>query len=187
MMGNLRAASLPMRRRSARGFTLVELMVAITIVGILMAIAIPSFQQATLSSQLRTTANNLLAATILARSEAIKRNAIVQLCPSADSITCVGTWEQGWIVSCPTNDNIMCATGGASRLILQVEAAAGSGIRVIAQGGASVVNFNPTGAALTTQTFKICRQTPLGKQERMLTISAMGRGSITRTATGICP
>ncbi|WP_279330984.1 GspH/FimT family pseudopilin [Solimonas fluminis] len=175
------------RKEPARGFSLMELLITIAVIGILMGIAIPSFRQAALASELRATANSLLVATVAARSEAIKRNAVVALCPSSNGSSCGGTWEQGWIVSCATSDNINCTAGGSNRLVLQAEGSAAAGVRVIAQGGATTLNFDPTGAAATAQVFKICRERPLGNQERVLTLTATGRGSITKTTTGACP
>lgn len=58
----------------ARGFTIIELMITLTVAAILLAIAIPSFNYLTVSSKLTTTANNLVNALGVARSEAIKRN-----------------------------------------------------------------------------------------------------------------
>lgn len=173
--------------RSVQGFTMVELLMALAISAILLMVAVPSFQGAVLSSQLRTAANNLLVASVAARSEAIKRNAVVELCPSANGSTCGGAWEGGWIVSCLSSDNTTCAAGGTSRLVLHAEGSAGPGIKVIAQGGATSLSFQPSGAAATAQTFKICRQNPLGGQERVLVLTGTGRGSITRTTTGTCP
>jgi type IV fimbrial biogenesis protein FimT len=78
-----------------RGFTLIELMVTISIMAILLMIAVPSFQNATLGSKLSSFANGLVASAHLARSEAIKRNADVTLCVSNSDGTDGGSggWE----------------------------------------------------------------------------------------------
>lgn len=81
----------PAAQRS-RGFTLIELMVTITVAAVLLTIALPSFVNTTLNSKLRATANNLSAAVMLSRSEAIKRNAATQLCPSDNDSSCSGDW-----------------------------------------------------------------------------------------------
>ncbi|RAO75447.1 GspH/FimT family pseudopilin [Dyella jiangningensis] len=62
------------------GFTIIELMVALTVAGILLVIAIPSFRQLTLSSRLTTATNDVVAAINVARMEAVKRNAGSQFC-----------------------------------------------------------------------------------------------------------
>lgn len=63
-----------------RGFTLVELMITLTVAVILIMIAVPSFRNITLSNKLTTTANDIVGAINMARMEAIKRNANTQLC-----------------------------------------------------------------------------------------------------------
>lgn len=105
-----------------RGFTLIEMLVVITISAILVALAIPSFERASRSSQVSSAANALLAALDVARSEAIRRNVIVTVCRSLNPNADVGTancssaadgnypdndWASGWIVIAknPNNGN----------------------------------------------------------------------------------
>ncbi|HEV8331140.1 MAG TPA: GspH/FimT family pseudopilin [Steroidobacteraceae bacterium] len=162
-------------RKAATGFTLVEAMMAITIMAILMAIAVPSFKDASLSSQLRASANDLAASVYLARSEALKRNTVVTLCMSSNGATCAasGGWEQGWIV-----------LSGAA---LTAHPAAPTGQRIRA-GGITSLSFQPTAVGATAATFTVCRATPrVGREERVVTIDATGRPWITRTTNASCP
>jgi type IV fimbrial biogenesis protein FimT len=94
------------RRNRARprdtGFTIVELMITLSVAGVLLAIAVPSFNQMIVANRLATQANEIVAAVSLGRSEAIKRNASVTLCrvPRSDSTACAagsGNWEN-WII-----------------------------------------------------------------------------------------
>ena len=84
------------------GFTLIELMLSVALVGILLSIAIPSFQSVIQRNRATAQANNLLVAFNLARSEAIKRGEATQICPSSDSDppNCTGgtDWRVGWLV-----------------------------------------------------------------------------------------
>lgn len=57
------------------GFTLIELMVAITIVGILLSVGLPAMRDMLLNQKLRTAASDMHLSLMFARSEAIKRNA----------------------------------------------------------------------------------------------------------------
>lgn len=89
-------------RPHSAGFTLVELMITLSVAGVLLAIAVPSFNQMVVANRLVTQANEIVAALSLARSEAIKRNASVTLCrvQDTDGTACVagrGNW-QNWIV-----------------------------------------------------------------------------------------
>jgi type IV fimbrial biogenesis protein FimT len=76
-------------KQSLRGFTLIEMMVTIAVMAILLSLAVPSFRESALTSQLRSASTDLLSAANLARSESVKRRAIVTLCVSnADQTAC---------------------------------------------------------------------------------------------------
>lgn len=82
------------------GFTLIELVVTVSLLGILLTMAVPNFTTLVKNSRLSTQANDFIIAANLARSEAIKRNLNVVICRSADGASCAnsGGWEQGWVV-----------------------------------------------------------------------------------------
>jgi len=61
-----------------RGFTLVELLVTLVVAGLLLAVAVPSFNRLMVSSRLTTFANELVGRLALARTEAVKRGYTVQ-------------------------------------------------------------------------------------------------------------
>jgi type IV fimbrial biogenesis protein FimT len=89
-------------RARGAGFTMVELMVTVAVASILLAVAVPSFNQMIVSGRLTAQANELVTALSLARSEGIKRNANVTFCRAATSnstvcVTQAGNW-QNWIV-----------------------------------------------------------------------------------------
>jgi type IV fimbrial biogenesis protein FimT len=166
------------RVRALRGFTLIELLVTIAIVGVLLALAAPSFSDASLASKLAASANRLSASAILARSEAIKRNIPVILCASADGSTCAasGGWEQGWIVKTATT-------------VLLAEQAAPGGFKITEASVTPLItlSFQPTGVGTTQATFKVCRATPsVGTQERTVAINATGRTFVKKETSGTC-
>lgn len=82
------------------GFTLVELMITLFIVGILVSVGVPSLKSFMQSNQLVAATNELISALHVARSEAIKTNSRVTICSSDDGATCSGDddWTDGWIV-----------------------------------------------------------------------------------------
>ncbi|QDI03104.1 prepilin-type N-terminal cleavage/methylation domain-containing protein [Xanthomonas cerealis pv. cerealis] len=88
----------PEQRRLAvsrlRGFTLVELMVTVAVLAIIMALAFPSFTMLIRSNRLTSTANELVAALQVSRSEAVRLNGGVSLCRSDNGSTCAsgGDW-----------------------------------------------------------------------------------------------
>lgn len=158
------------------GFTLVELMVTIAVMAILLMIAVPSFIDLVLGSKLGAYANNFAASAYMARSEAIKRNAVVTLCVSSNGTSCAaGGWEQGWIVR---------ATDGT---VVQHQQALPSGFKGSEAGGATSVAFQPSGVGAAFVQLTICRATPsVGTQERVVTISTTGRPTVTKTTAGVC-
>jgi|GEM_PF-58520 len=86
--------------RLRNGFTLLELIVTLSITAILIAIALPSFRD-TLDRQRVTTALHLLSAQFAqARSTAIIRSEVVSVCPSRGDGRCRedGDWSEGWIL-----------------------------------------------------------------------------------------
>ena len=84
----------------ARGFTLIEMMIALVIVGIAISIAMPSFRTLVVDTRMTASANDILGALKLTRSEAVKRNTRVTMCNSSTGTACAatGNWHAGWIV-----------------------------------------------------------------------------------------
>ncbi len=124
----------------ARGFTLIELMVAITVLGVLLMLGLPSFMEMIQNTQVRTAAEGILDGLQVARSEAVRRNAHTQF------VLGPGT---GWTVSeiNPPTSGLACAViatiqsrsagEGSQRATVSVTGATGP--------GASSVTFTPTG------------------------------------------
>jgi type IV fimbrial biogenesis protein FimT len=91
----------PIAARPDGGFSIIELMVAVTVVGMLAAIAVPAMRSFLQNDRQWTQSSSLVQALNAARSESIKRDAAggVLVCPSTDGLTCNGTsWAQGWVV-----------------------------------------------------------------------------------------
>ncbi|WP_426689343.1 GspH/FimT family pseudopilin [Rhodanobacter ginsengiterrae] len=104
-------------RRGDRGFTLVELMVTVTIAVVLLMIAVPSFKNITLSNKLTTTANDLVSAINIARMEAVKRNSSTQLCSDSSGANTSAGGDLG--TQCGTETGAVWAmNGGAPSQVL---------------------------------------------------------------------
>ncbi|MDQ2075646.1 GspH/FimT family pseudopilin [Marinimicrobium sp. ABcell2] len=165
-----------MMKRRQHGFTLIELIVTMTVLSILLGMAVPTFQEVSLNSKLRSHANSLVASAMLARSEAIKRNGVVRMCVSTNGTSCSSdadaSWEQGWVV---LHENT----------VIRHESPASPGFKIL-----STVNniaFQPSGVGASQATLKVCRATPsVGSQDRQVTISATGRTSVDTKYTATC-
>jgi type IV fimbrial biogenesis protein FimT len=116
-------------KRYARGLTLLELMTALTVLGVLLSIAIPSFRQFTINSRTTSATNDLVTALQLARSEALRRATPVIVCSSIDLANCAGArdWSTGWIAFRDPNGNN--AVDGNE--LLQVWPALAGGVRAL--------------------------------------------------------
>jgi type IV fimbrial biogenesis protein FimT len=116
-------------RRAGRGFTLIEIMVTITVAGILLAIGVPAFQSFVQNDRDIGQANSLVGSLNYARSEAIKRGSPtgITVCPSALGQACdVGStaWAGGWIVI--DTNNADCAPAPACTPLQTIPAMSGS-------------------------------------------------------------
>jgi len=101
-----------------RGMSIIEVMVALTLAALLMALGAPSFIKGAQSRQIRTAADGLQTGLQLAKTEALRRNRNVKFTLRDQS---------GWTVGCETVDATMVGTEQACpATILVREASEGS-------------------------------------------------------------
>jgi type IV fimbrial biogenesis protein FimT len=184
-----------------RGFTLIELMVTITVLAILLGLAIPSFRDASLGSRLTGYSNDMVASVRLARSEAIKRNRVVVLCATATTpdgdVVCAdqANWETGWVVGFVEEVDRVDEDGNPITVnavnVIQRQPALAPEFRFTLTAVASddsVIWFPPTVAGATPAQFTVCRWNPVGRQERQVRITATGAATVSEPdSVGTCP
>jgi len=110
-----------MKKIKHSGFTLLELMVLISIIGVVTAIGVPSYRHMSVINEIVDTVNSLQMSMKLARSEAVARGRDTIVCSSVNvgtsgAATCsgaAGNWAEGWIVGVDLNGdgNIVEASG----------------------------------------------------------------------------
>jgi type IV fimbrial biogenesis protein FimT len=144
-------------RAAARGFTLLELMVTLTVVAILGVIAIPNFRTFMLNERRDSLVDSLTASLQYARNQALNLNEKTTLCAGQPGNSCTGgAWTGGW--------EVVQAPAGATSVVLnshviQVASTAPT-VRALASStafafaGNGLVTFTP--AANTTDTIQIC-------------------------------
>ena len=169
------------------GFTILELMVTIAIAGILMAVALPSYQTMVKNNCLTTSANSLVSSLQRARSEAIKRRSDVTMAATG------GDWGAGWNVTLDEdrNNNSTLDDGedyngngslDNSVTILTSNLSCGAAIT----GSATSVTYGSDGflTSGSTETFDVCddRTAETGRE---LSISITGRPNMNSEFT--CP
>lgn len=102
----------------ARGFTLIELVVTVAIVAILATLAVPTMRDTVLNQQVKTAAFDVYSSLIYARSEAIKRNASINVVQEA------GGWAAGWTVRLASDNSTLRTQAALSNTSVTGPAAA---------------------------------------------------------------
>lgn len=89
-----------MRATSVRGFGWIEQIVALAVLAILVATAVPAFRRVMAGHALRIAQNDYLAALQHARHLAVNEQVRTILCPSRDARTCNqdNDWQDGWLI-----------------------------------------------------------------------------------------
>lgn len=128
------------------GLTLIELLITLVVGSILMVIAVPSFMSFQKDNRRVTQLNDLVSGLNLARSEAVKSNATVALCPSADNANCSGTtYDNGWIVFLNNDGDNPPVVDGGETILRTHDGVTGKGASLRGTGIPKGLNFAATG------------------------------------------
>lgn len=160
--------SMPARIGQQHGFNLFELLTALAIMGVLTAIAVPSFQSISINSNLSTQTNDLVSSLRQARSEAAKRGQNVTVCAAnAGQTACSGAadWSTGWLIV----DN------AANVLQVREPLKASTATESAIVGAAGLIVFNRNGFSSSARTIKICGPTNAAERARGVIVSVDGR------------
>lgn len=168
------------------GFTLIELMIGIAIGGVLLAVALPAYNDLQKSNCLTTNVNSLVTSLQIARSVAIKHNSDVTLTASNSGVS-TNEWGTGWTVTIneDRNGNGSLDTGedydgdGALDASASVRVITlGCSLTTIDEAGdISSFTYGPNGFINAAGTLNVCDDRT-GETGRQLTILSTGRPSI---------
>jgi type IV fimbrial biogenesis protein FimT len=178
----------------SRGFTLLELMMTVAVLGVLLAIGVPSFTETIRNNRTAAQANELVLALNVARSEASKRGLPVTICAADAARTgCAGAtasdWGNGWLVFL---DQGAAGTidAGAGDVVLQTSRPVSDGLQ-LGSNNLGFVRFGrsgaltnaaaiPVGAAAVT--FGLQHEHCSGANRRVIAIDRTGRTNLTKSA-----
>jgi len=178
--------------RGARGFSLIELMVAIVVLAILTGIALPNFRSFMKRNAVTSQSNAILADLQYARNDAITRRVITELCGSTDGTACTGSnaFEGGWVIYRETEPGPAATLSAADEVQRVTQAQTGVSILLVDDTGTATndVGFNQQGSVIGDKSlhFLICPTSGDGTvgestqsvQGAELLLSASGRASI---------
>jgi type IV fimbrial biogenesis protein FimT len=175
---------------SSRGVSLIELMIALTILGVLVGLAVPSFQSFIISNRLTSQTNELLGGYQVARAEAIRLNRPIHFCRAANAaaLVCAGgaqaTW-QFWIVVRPdlpnANPDRVIQRGAIRPDMITRASAAMLNDTVVLRSDSLAANIN--NAALTA-TLQVCAATANPQENSRRVRIALSRAVIERAQLG---
>ena len=146
----------------SRGFTLIELLTAMAIMAIVVALALPFYNDIIERARITSTTNDIVEAITMARSEAVRRRQVVSVAPTDGA-----NWANGWSVFDAANTNLgqfdpvpptITATPSTAFASIQFQP---SGMRVIDVGAVTINVCGPSGRG------------------RMISLSATGSTQIT--------
>jgi len=84
------------RMKTSAGVTLIELMVTLVVLVVLGTVAVPSYRNFISTQRIRSASYDLMSSLLFARSEAVKRNTLVNVTQGT------GGWSNGWTISVGT-------------------------------------------------------------------------------------
>lgn len=140
-----------------RGFSLIELIIVLVIVGVVLALAAPAMRTFVQNQRISGQVNDLLTDLNLARSESIKRTVGVGICSSANCGAPSTNWESGWSVFVDSDSG---NDWDAGEPVLRVRDAIGSGntLRVTPAASSAPLIFLPNGkvSPANGRTYSLC-------------------------------
>jgi type IV fimbrial biogenesis protein FimT len=130
--------------RSPSGFTLLEIMIVVAIMGVLLAAGMPSLGAYMNNSKIQASAQSLLSGFQQARAEAVRRNLNVVITLTSDSIDqttpTASTTGKNWIITAPSptipTESIVVSAKSSSE---------GSAEKITVNGGVGTITFNSLG------------------------------------------
>jgi len=168
-----------------KGFTLIELMVSVSIVAILTAIAAPSFSDFIVEMRVDNEISRLQRLLLTARNHAITMQSPVTLCPLNEQNQCTSQWQDEIGVFIDSNDNKIYEPA-SNEVLIAMKDFAFEGDRLQYGLRRNRIKFAPTGRTTgwgSNGTLKYCPRNH-NDHSRAIVISTSGRFYSSRDING---
>ena len=159
-------------RVDAAGFTLIELMITIAIIGIVALFGIPAFSDFILNNRIRGQTSDFVVQLTHARLEAMRTATRVTVCPGTAS-GCAGThWENGWVVFVDASNP---GVKDSEDTVLGIGSALDGGNTLRSTAFSPFISFRHNGEANLPGSFALCDSRGYGDKAQAITVSTTGR------------
>lgn len=172
------------------GFTLVELMVTLTVAAILLSIAVPSFTTFIQNNRITSATNLVVAHLQYARSEAVSKGLAVNVARSGATAKDL---SQGWTIytDAGSSDGNSAFNSAEDTLLKSFEGYGNSGVTINTDtNGNNWIAFSNRGllaeGAGNSVNIAVCDSRGI-TQGRLITVSPTGRSQITRSTDTVNP
>lgn len=165
--------------RAIRGFTLIELIITLTIATILLTVAVPGMSRFINNNRLSSVTNDFLGDLNLARSEALKRGSQAGMCKGNTS-GCAGigvAWANGWIVFADIDEN---ETWSANDVLIRAHEALPPNTAItLSTGSNSAIVYGSQGQVVqgAPETITVCNSNVSRKRD--IALIRAGRHAVT--------
>jgi len=162
-----------MKNKAQSGITLIELMVAVVVIAIILALASPDYNTVKLKNEAINVTGELSTALQLARTMAVTRGLPSGFCASSDQATCSGSWSDGWIIFVDENRN---NTMDGVEAPVQVYKTGTENFINITSTHPAILFFRPSGGAIIPASidYQICVDSGATYRNREIYVSPVG-------------
>ncbi|HCH68965.1 MAG TPA: pilus assembly protein [Colwellia sp.] len=156
-----------------KGFTLIELMVSVSLTSILAAIAFPHFSDFIIKIRVDNEISKLHRTLLITRNTAINTGQKAIICPLNNNFQCTIQWQNELSVFVDVNNNKMI---DVNEKIIHIRPAIPTGDELFYGKGRNKITFKPTGqlSGLANGTFRYCPQNHK-KNSRGIIVARSGR------------